>query len=53
MALAATFDAEELKKLPIVGGVQPDEKQARQWYEKARELGSEEARRQLQRFGAR
>lgn len=53
LALAASYDAEELLKLRVVGGVQPDQKQAQFWYEKARELGSGEARERLQRLGAR
>lgn len=53
LALAASYDAEELRKLGVVGGVQPDQKQAQFWYEKARELGSDEARDRLQRLGAR
>jgi hypothetical protein len=53
MALAASYDAEELRKLRVMGGVQPDPKQAQAWYEKARELGAEGARERLQRLGAR
>ena len=53
MALAATFDDAELKKLRVVGGVQADPKQAQRWYERAWELGSPEARDRLQRLGAR
>jgi TPR repeat protein len=53
LALAATYDAEELRKLRVIGGVQPDQKQAQLWYEKARELGSDEARDRLQRLGSR
>jgi TPR repeat protein len=53
MALAATYDGEELRKLRVIGGVQPDQKQAQFWYEKARELGSDEARDRLQRLGSR
>ena len=53
LALAATFDDQELKKYRVVGGVQADQKQAEFWYEKARELGSAEARERLQRLGSR
>jgi TPR repeat protein len=53
LALAASYDADELRKLRVVGGVQPDQKQAQHWYEKARELGSDEARARLLRLGAR
>jgi hypothetical protein len=53
MALAASYDEEELRKRRVMGGVQPDQKQAQFWYEKARQLGSAEAHERLQRFGAR
>jgi TPR repeat protein len=53
LALAATYDEVELKKLRVVGGVQADPKQARLWYESAAGLGSAEAQERLQRFGAR
>jgi hypothetical protein len=53
LALAASYDEEELRKLRVRGGVQADPKQAQFWYEKARELGSTEARERLQRFGSR
>jgi hypothetical protein len=53
LALAASFDEEELRKLRVRGGVQADPQQAQFWYEKARELGSTEARDRLQRFGSR
>ncbi len=53
LALAASYDEEELRKLRVKGGVQADPKQAQSWYEKARELGSIEARDRLQRFGSR
>jgi len=53
LALAASYDEQELNKLRVKGGVQPDQKQAQLWYEKARELGSTEARERLQRLGAR
>jgi TPR repeat protein len=38
-ALAETYDPSVLDKLPTTG-VQPDVALARQWYEKAKELGS-------------
>lgn len=51
-ALASTFDPQELIKLKVVG-LQPDIAQARQWYTKARELGSDEAEARLKRLPAR
>lgn len=53
LALATSFDAEELSKRNVKGGVQPDPKQAQLWYEKALALGSGEAQDRLQRLGAR
>ena len=52
MALAATFDPEELAKLNVVGA-EPDVDAARKWYEKARELGAVEAAERLRHLGAR
>jgi hypothetical protein len=51
VALAATYDPDELSKLQVVG-LQPDEAAARKWYEKARELGAPEAPERLRRLGA-
>jgi hypothetical protein len=53
LALAATFDEDELKKLRVRGAVQADPKEAQAWYEKAHQLGSAEARSRLQRLGSR
>ena len=53
LALAATYDENELQKLQVRGGVHADPKQAQFWYQKAQELGSPEARSRLQRLGAR
>jgi TPR repeat protein len=53
LALAATYDDQELRKHHVLGGVQADAKQAQLWYEKARELGSPEARDRLLRLGSR
>jgi hypothetical protein len=50
MALAATFDADELAKLGV-RGVAPDPKQARRWYERARQLGAAEAAQRITRLG--
>ncbi len=52
VALAATYDPDELAKLNVVG-LEPDIEAARKWYEKARELGAVEAVERLRRLGAR
>jgi hypothetical protein len=51
MALAATFDADELAKLSV-RGVAPDRKEARRWYERARQLGAVDAAQRITRLGA-
>lgn len=53
LALAATYDPNELNRWNIIGGVEPDLTEARKWYERARELGAAEAVERLQRLGAR
>lgn len=53
LALAATYDAEELAQMDVVGGIQPDRALAQKWYEVARELGSATAQQRLQRLGQR
>lgn len=53
MALAGTYDAAELERIGTLGGVQPDTKLAKQWYEKARDLGAAEAQKRLTTLGAR
>ena len=50
MALAATFDGVELARLGV-RGIQPDAKEARRWYERARQLGAGEAEGRLARLG--
>ncbi len=50
MALAATYDAAELKR-PHLRNVLPDSAEARRWYEQARALGAAEAGARLQRLG--
>lgn len=50
MAMAATYDAQELKRFGNVVGLQPDAALARKWYEKARDLGSAEGSTRLQRI---
>jgi hypothetical protein len=53
LALAETYDAEELARMEVVGGIQPDPALAKKWYEVARDLGSETAQQKLQRLGQR
>lgn len=53
LALAATYDPNELSKWNVIGGVESDLAEARRWYERARELGAAEASERLQRLGAR
>ena len=52
VALAATYDPDELSKMKVIG-LQPNVEEARKWYEKARELGAFEATERLRRLGAR
>ena len=52
VALASTYDPDELAKIKVVG-LQPNIEEARKWYEKARELGADEASERLRRLGAR
>jgi hypothetical protein len=51
MALAATYDESELTS-PNLRGVSPDAKEAKRWYERARQLGAGEADQRLRRLGA-
>jgi hypothetical protein len=53
LALAATFDPDELARQKVLGGVQPDPAAARRWYERAREMGAAEAESHITRLGAR
>jgi hypothetical protein len=53
LALAATFDPDELARRQVLGGVQPDRAAARRWYGRALELGASEAENRLDRLGAR
>ncbi len=52
LAMAATFDPAELRRAGI-RGLPPDTKAARQWYERARDLGAPEAAERLRRLGER
>ena len=51
MALAATFDGDELAKLNV-RGIAPNPKEARRWYERARQLGAADAAQRITRLGA-
>ncbi|MBV9565666.1 MAG: hypothetical protein JOY90_35220 [Bradyrhizobium sp.] len=51
-ALARTFDGNVLKDLGVIGA-KPDALKARAWYERAAELGSAEAKQQLQQSAQR
>jgi hypothetical protein len=53
LALGATYDARQLTRWRVLGGVQAEPDEARKWYEKARELGSAEAERRLQDLASR
>jgi len=52
MALAATFDAAEFTRLKL-RGIDADPKEARRWYERARQLGAADAEERLRRIGGR
>jgi hypothetical protein len=52
VAVAGTYDPDELAKLKVVG-ISPDLEAARRWYERARTLGATEAAERLKRLGAR
>lgn len=49
LAMAATYDPAALKRLGVKG-LAPDAEKARLWYEKARQLGSQEAPQLLERL---
>lgn len=53
LALGKTYDAEELAKMGVMGGIHPDINLARMWYERARDLGLREAEVKLQQIGQR
>jgi hypothetical protein len=50
LKMAATYDPAELARLEAVA-VTPDRREARKWYERARELGAREAEERLARLG--
>jgi hypothetical protein len=52
LMLAGTFDANVLARLHVVG-IRPDPAKAREWYAKAADLGSAEARQHLERSALR
>jgi hypothetical protein len=51
LALAKTYDGEELAKIAVLGGVRPDIELARTWYQRARDMGSRDAAEKLRRLG--
>ena len=51
LALAKTYDGEELAKIAVLGGVRPNVELARKWYKQARDMGSHEAAEKLQLLG--
>lgn len=53
LALGKTYDAEELARLPVLGGIKAEPQEAQKWYAAARRLGSQEADERLQRYGQR
>jgi hypothetical protein len=53
LALAMTFDPNELARRNVVGGVQADSAAARRWYERARDLGASDAESRLAQLGPR
>jgi hypothetical protein len=52
-ALAETYDPTVLGTMRLRGGITPDPAQARRWYEKAREIGSDAAPERIARLTAR
>jgi hypothetical protein len=52
LKMAATYDPAELARLEAVA-VTPDRNEARRWYERARELGAQEADERLRRLAGR
>ena len=52
LKLGSTYDPIELSALNVVG-LQPDPKEARIWYERARELGATEASARISRLQGR
>jgi TPR repeat protein len=48
LALGATYDAAQLRRMKGVLGIQPDPTEARKWYTRARELGAHDADARLQ-----
>lgn len=51
MALAATYDPNELRSAGVIGVV-PEPEMALKWYQKAHELGAPDAERRIARIGA-
>jgi hypothetical protein len=53
LALGGSYDADELARLHVLGGVQPNAAEAKKWYEMAKTLGAPEAGARLIRLGQR
>jgi hypothetical protein len=52
LAIARTYDADHLRRFPILGGIVPDEALAHDWYSRARELSLRVQMRDRQFSGA-
>ncbi len=52
LAIARTYDADHLRRFPILGGITPDESLAHDWYNRARELSLRVQMRDRQFSGA-
>ena len=50
LRMGGTYDPTELTRLNALAGVPPDRNEARKWYERARDLGAQEAEERLARL---
>jgi hypothetical protein len=50
LRMGGTYDPAELTRLNALAGVAPDRNEARKWYERARDLGAQEAEERLARL---
>ena len=50
LRMGGTYDPSELTRLNALAGVPPDRNEARKWYERARDLGDQEAEERLARL---
>jgi hypothetical protein len=51
--MGGTYDPLELPRTNSLVGISPDRNEARKWYERARDLGAQEADDRLARLGGR